>query len=153
MRERDNKGRFTAIHNGKKTKLYRVWCSMRERCSNPNNKSYSRYGGRGITVCEEWNSFSTFKEWALKNGYFEKLTIDRINNEEGYKPSNCRWVDHKTQNRNYSRNHLITYMGKTQCLTDWAEEFGIKRATVLYRLKQGKPLELVFDKRDRRTLI
>ena len=152
MRARDEKGKFIAIHNGKKTSLYRVWCAMRERCTNPNNKSYHRYGGRGITVCEEWNDFSLFRKWAIENGYKAKLTIDRINNEKGYMPGNCRWVDHKTQNRNYSRNHLITYMGKTQCITDWAEEYGINRATILFRLNKGKTLEEVFDTRDRRKL-
>ena len=126
---------------------------MKERCANPHNKRYERYGGRGISVCEEWKKdYSEFREWALENGYKDGLTIDRIDNEKGYSPENCRWVDRKTQNRNYSRNHLITYMGKTQCIADWAEELNINRATILFRIKSGKPLDEVFDKRDRRTL-
>lgn len=153
MRRRDNKGRYIAEHGGNKTRLYSIWCAMRERCKNPNNKRFERYGGRGITVCEEWNNdFAAFRDWALGNGYAEGLTIDRIDNDGRYEPNNCRWVDRKTQNRNYSRNHFVTYLGRTQCVADWADEFGINRTTVLFRLKTGKPLEEVFDTRDRRSL-
>jgi hypothetical protein len=149
--KRDEKGRFKTKHGCKGTKLYRVWCSMKERCNNPNNKSYSRYGGRGITICEDWMlSFEKFNEWAINNGYSENLTIDRKNNNGNYEPSNCRWITISEQNRNYSRNHLITYKGQTKCLSDWADSFGINRTTVAFRLKQGKPLDEVFSTKDGR---
>lgn len=152
-RQRDSKGRYMPIHNGKHTKLYRVWCGIKERCNNPNNKKYYRYGGRGIAVCEQWqDDFDSFRSWALSNGYEEGLTIDRVNNDDNYSPDNCRWVTRREQNRNYSRNHMITYNGKTQCISDWEAETGINRATILFRLKSNKPLEVVFDSRDRRKL-
>jgi hypothetical protein len=149
--ERDSKGKFKTKHGCKGTKLYNVWCAMKERCSNPHHKSYKHYGAKGITVCEEWSkSFEKFKEWAESNGYAEGLTIDRKNSKGNYEPNNCRWVTTAEQNRNYSRNHLITYQGQTKCLTDWADYFGINRATVLFRLKQGKNLNEVFSKVDGR---
>lgn len=84
-----------------KTRLYRIWCGMRNRCSNPNQKNYRLYGGRGIKVCEEWlNSFEAFYTWALNNGYSAKLTIDRKDNDKGYTPENCRWVTQAEQIRN-----------------------------------------------------
>jgi len=153
MAERTRKadGTFVPVHGGTGTRLYKVWCAMKERCANPHNKSYRRYGGRGITVCEEWErSFSAFREWAMENGYKDKLTIDRIDTDVGYSPNNCRFVTTAQQNRNYSRNHLITYNGQTKCLSDWADELGINRATVLFRIKSGKPLEEVFNTTDGR---
>lgn len=152
-RERLADGTFAPVHNGKHTKLYGVWCGMKLRCNNPHNKSYPRYGGRGIGVCKEWSeSFASFMAWAKANDYREGLTIDRINPDGNYEPSNCRWVTTAQQNRNYSRNHFITYQGETKCLVDWADEFGINRATVLWRLKAGKSLDEVFRCEDgRRT--
>lgn len=149
--EHDSKGRFITKHGGKGTKLYGVWCAMKERCNNPHNKSYKNYGAKGIAVCEEWSkSFAKFKEWSESNGYADGLTIDRKNSNGNYEPNNCRWVTTAEQNRNYSRNHFITYQGKTKCLCDWADYFGINRATVLFRLKQGKDLNEVFSRVDGR---
>lgn len=147
---RDSKGHFIAKHGGKGTKLYNKWCSMRERCSNPHNKRYNRYGGRGIKVCEEWQNFNSFKDWCLSNGYSPNLTIDRIDNDGNYEPSNCRFVTSAEQNRNYSRNHKITHNGKTLCITDWEKETGISRATLLWRIRNGKSEEEIFRVGDRR---
>ena len=151
-RERNAKGQFTRIHGGEKSRLYRVWCGMRDRCRNPHNKRYERYGGRGISVCDEWDKdFAVFRKWSQEHGYEEGLTIDRINGDGNYEPGNCRWVTTAVQNRNYSRNHFITYHGETKCIADWADETGINRATILFRIKQGKPLEEVFSKEDGRS--
>lgn len=145
-------GRFRRKHPESQDGLYTIWGAMKERCYNAHNKSYIRYGGRGICVCEEWkNNFSAFADWALSNGYSKGLTIDRIDNNGNYCPSNCRWATTKQQNRNYSKNHMITYMGETKCLADWSEHFGINRATILYRIQSGKTLEEVFDKEDGRS--
>lgn len=95
-------------HNMSRCRLYRVWCGIKQRCCNPSNPRYCRYGGRGIAVCDEWlNNFQAFYDWAMANGYDEnaprmKCTIDRIDNDRGYSPNNCRWVDAKTQNNNKS---------------------------------------------------
>ena len=97
-----------STHRKTKTRLYNVWTHMIQRCYNPKHTAYKRYGGRGITVCNEWrNSFQKFHEWAMETGYdenaaFHKCTIDRIDNDKGYSPDNCRWVDMKTQRHNRS---------------------------------------------------
>lgn len=90
-------------HGGTYTRIYRVWCSMRQRCGNPKNQEFKRYGGRGIHVCEEWASdFEAFRKWSEENGYAIGLTIDRIDNDKGYSPENCRWTTMKVQNNNKS---------------------------------------------------
>lgn len=92
-------------HGGSKERLFGVWLSVLNRCENKNNKDYEAYGGRGVSLCAEWHDYAKFRAWALANGYDEnapkgKCTIDRINNNGNYEPSNCRWVDMKTQAQN-----------------------------------------------------
>lgn len=124
-------------HGLSKTHLYAVWNSMKERCYNKNNHNYLRYGGRGITVCEEWkNSFKEFSEWAFLNGYQEELSIDRIDNNGNYCPNNCRWVDKKTQNNNRNVSFMITYNGKTQNLSSWCEELNLPYFRTWQRIVQ-----------------
>ena len=90
---RDNTGRFIATHNEAGTRLYNIWSDMKRRCYSKKRKDYPRYGGRGIIVCQEWkNSFIIFKNWALSSGYTDYLSIDRINNNGNYEPSNCQWI-------------------------------------------------------------
>ena len=152
-RKRNEKGVFLDGHGQSKTTLYKKWCGMKRRCNTPSDSAYARYGGKGIKVCQEWNdSYMAFYEWAMETGYKPGLTIDRIDNAKGYSPDNCRWATIAQQNRNYSRNHLITYNGRTQCVADWAIELGINGTTILFRLKSGKPIERVLDKRDGRSL-
>ena len=135
---------FQPTHNMSRTNIYHTWRNMKARCDNPNLKSYQRYGGRGITVCDEWvKSFQAFYEWAITNGYQKGLTLDRIDNDKGYCPENCRWATWEQQSRNKSRNVMLTYNGKTQCMTDWAKERGISFDAIKKRYRTGKPIDVV----------
>lgn len=132
-------------------RLYRIWKNIKTRCNNPNFYLYNRYGGRGIRVCNEWeNSFENFYEWAMNNGYTDELTIDRINNDKGYAPGNCRWATRNEQSRNNSRVVMVSHNGKTQCIKDWSKELGIPAETLRRRLLNGLTIEIAFSKTDRR---
>lgn len=123
--------------NGKtKTRLYRIWSSMKNRCENPKRKDYKHYGHKGIEICKEWHDFLTFYEWANSNGYSENLTLDRIDANGNYEPSNCRWATAKEQCNNRTNNHLITYNGKTLTVSQWAEERNINHDTLFSRINR-----------------
>ena len=114
-----------------KNRLYRIWLNMKQRCNNPNNKDYAHYGNRGIKVCTEWeNSFDSFRDWAIENGYAAELTLDRKNNDRGYCPDNCRWATRKEQVNNRSNNLTFTYKGITHTLVEWSEIYGINSSTL-----------------------
>lgn len=87
-------------HGMRETRLYRIWHSMKCRCQLERHKSYKNYGGRGIRVCDEWQAFEPFRDWAMDNGYTDKLTIDRIDVNGNYEPSNCRWIPMAEQSKN-----------------------------------------------------
>lgn len=118
--------------HGYENRLYRIWKGMRTRCNNPNSKDYKNYGGRGIKVCEEWEDFIIFRTWSLENGYSDKLTIDRIDGEDGYSPGNCRWSNLLTQNRN-RRCTTVQIDGETLSLREVSEKFNIKLTTIRNR--------------------
>lgn len=132
-------------HGGNGTLLYKKWSSMRARCRNPNSPSYTAYGGRGISVCSEWEDFAVFREWALNNGYKRELQIDRIDNNLGYFPDNCRWVTSKENNNNRRSNRHITYRGKTKTMTEWADTTGIELHVLFGRLKRGWSIESALE--------
>ena len=122
----------------KGTRLYRIYNNMKTRCYNPNSESYKYYGARGVEICSEWlNDFLAFKEWSLFHGYRDDLTIDRIDNDKGYSPENCRWVTCKDQANNMRSNHSETIDGVTKNLSEWAEYYGINIKTVRDRLLRG----------------
>ncbi|MGL5717266.1 MAG: hypothetical protein ACRCX2_29915 [Paraclostridium sp.] len=126
-------------HNLNGNKIYHVFNSMKSRCYSINNKSYHRYGGRGVTICNEWlNDVTKFVKWSYDNGYNQGLSIDRIDVNGNYEPSNCRWTDKSTQSRNKTTNTLIEYNGETKTICDWADELGILRPTLCYRIYNSK---------------
>ena len=132
-------------------RLYSIWAKLRSRCERKNDNAYQNYGGRGISVCEEWHSFENFMNWAIANGYSDKLTIDRIDNNGNYEPSNCRWADRMQQANNTRANRLLTYNGKTMTLSEWARELGIYNSTLYRRLDaHADNLDMIFFKGDKR---
>ncbi|HJA66985.1 hypothetical protein B5F07_18395 [Lachnoclostridium sp. An169] len=122
-------------HGMKKTRIYRIWQGIKQRTTNPNNGEFSEYGGRGVDICVEWaNSFESFKQWSFENGYSDNLTIDRINNQKGYYPENCRWITIKDNCRNKRNNLRLTLKGETKTIAEWAEITGINKATLRNRI-------------------
>ena len=129
-------------HHGFGTRLYAVWNSMRQRCNNPNNKAYKNYGGRGISICSEWDDFAVFEQWARDTGYDDDApkgvcTLDRIDVNGNYCPSNCRWTTMREQTRNRRDTPYYTLDGETHDLKTWAELTGIKYETLWARHKRG----------------
>ena len=126
-------------HGLEKHPLYCTWKNMKKRCNNPNASEYENYGGRGISVCEEWsNSFQNFYNWAINNSWSKELTIDRIDVNENYCPENCRWANIKTQMNNTTKNHYIKYNGDTYTLSTLSEHLNIPYNIVRYRLSNCK---------------
>jgi hypothetical protein len=138
----NNKKRAT--HNMTNTRLYYIWCDIKNRCTNQNLECYKNYGGRGIEVCNEWkNNFLNFYNWAMQNDYQKNLTIDRINNDGNYEPNNCRWVTMQKQSYNRRDSYMITINNKTKCLAEWCKIYKIPYLTVYMRItKRGmKPYD------------
>ena len=120
------------------TKLYRVYYGMKERCYNQNCHAFEYYGGKGVKICDEWlNDFEVFYEWSMNNGYQDGLIIDRIDVNNDYSPSNCRWVTQKEQLLNTTRNRRYEYKGELLTITELAEKYKINRNTLNYRLNVG----------------
>ena len=128
-----------------KSKLYNVLDAMKQRCHNLKHKEYHNYGARNIQICDEWmngkEGIVSFYNWAMSNGCKEGLSIDRINVNGNYEPSNCRWANMKVQSNNTRKNHVITHNNKTQTLQQWCEELNIKKNTLSGRLLKGWSVE------------
>lgn len=132
-------------HHGFGTRLYNIWNSMRQRCNNKNHASYYNYGGRGITICDEWDDFNVFREWALNAGYKEdaprgQYTLDRIDVNAGYSPDNCRFVNMKEQTDNRRQTIVVEHEGESHPLSVWADLLGEKYCTIWRRYKEGKSI-------------
>lgn len=126
-------------HGLGKHSLYNTWKNMKKRCNNPNASGYENYGGRGIYVCEEWsNSFQSFYDWSIDNGWSKELTIDRIDTNGNYCPENCRWASIEIQMNNTTRNHYIEYEGNTYTLSTLAKHLNIPYNIIRYRLSNCK---------------
>lgn len=132
------------------SRIYSIWKMMRSRCNNPNAANYKFYGGRGISVCDEWDGrgkFINFYDWAMANGYEEDLTIDRIDHEGNYEPSNCRWITNVEQQKNKRERKVkdetikLEYNGEILTLAKWSQRTGISHYTLRQRLKKGWSVE------------
>ena len=133
----ETQNRTHTTHGLSKERLYHVYYTMKARCNNPKNAIYPRYGGRGIKVCTEWaDSFLSFYEWAVNNGYREGLSIDRIDTDGNYEPDNCRWVDSFAQANNKSVNHLMTLNGETHTISEWSKITGISQYVLVQRVNK-----------------
>ena len=122
-------------------RLHKIWGSMHERCERIKHPHYDAYGGRGIKVCEEWREYLPFAKWARNNGYTDELTIDRIDVNGNYEPTNCRWITMKEQHNNRRNNRVITYHGENYTLTQLSEKVGINKTTLKERLNLGWSIE------------
>jgi hypothetical protein len=133
--------------------LRHVWRGIHRRCTSEKDSRYHRYGGRGITVCEEWNDFERFKNWSYSHDYHEGLTIERIDNDGPYSESNCKWATKKEQANNTKNNRIIEFEGKSHTIAEWSEITGIKQGTILKRIQLGWSAKEVLTKSVRGTLI
>lgn len=134
-----SQGKRNTTHGDTGTRLYDIWRGMIRRCTSKSCKGYGQYGAKGIKVCEDWKTYETFRDWAHSNGYASDLSIDRIENERGYEPNNCRWTDAKTQTRNRSNTVKIEYKGELLPVAEVADILGVKLDTnIYYKIKNNK---------------
>lgn len=137
-------------HGGSADRLYFVWASIKNRCYYKGNPTYPIYGGRGITVCDEWkNDYSAFRDWAMKTGYDEKAprnqcTIDRIDPNGNYCPENCRWTNAAEQSNNRRNSYTITWNGETHHASEWSKITGLSQSLIYTRYKSGWEPEKIF---------
>lgn len=135
---------FSRDSNGKHTRLYGRWANIKDRCCNPNCKDYHKYGGRGITICDEWkNDYIAFKNWAESNGYSDELQIDRIDNNRGYSPDNCRFVTPKCNSNNRRSSIVVLFKGEKKTVMEVAESTGIPWPTLYKHIREGSLDEYV----------
>lgn len=133
-------------HGMSDSHLYYTWCNMRNRCKHPSTDSYELYGGRGIRVCDEWeHSFEVFRDWAFANGYKEGLSIDRINVDGNYEPSNCKWPTLIEQANNKRSNHRLIYHGESKTIAEWARECDIPYGVLSQRIYRHWSVERALE--------
>ena len=130
----------------KTPRLKSIYMDMKRRCYDSTREDFHRYGGRGIEICQNWlENPQSFEKWSLENGYSEELSIDRINNDGNYEPSNCRWTNHFVQANNRSNNNVLEYKGVSLTITQWAERLGVDRTTMYNRLKNEEDVDIIFS--------
>lgn len=146
-------GRVNNISHGmSKTRIYHLFQNMKWRVMNPDAPNFKNYGGRGIDICDEWKAkdgFENFLKWSMENGYSDEKTLDRIDVNGSYEPSNCRWTNWETQYNNTTKSVKLTYNGKTQTAAQWARELGLDRHTIYERIKKNLPIEEIIAPRKR----
>lgn len=147
--QKETAGQHTRKHGYRKTRLYSIYNGMKQRCNNPNHREYSSYGGRGICVFDEWNKkdgLKAFAEWALNNGYKDNLTLERVDVDGNYEPSNCTWIPKPKQNANTTRTVLINYNGETLHMAEFCRRNNLDHRVVSRALKKGKTIEEIIRK-------
>jgi len=136
--QRDRASKAKTTHGLSGEKLYKVWGAIKERCYNPNNRSFKDYGFRGIKMCSQWKtSFKKFYNWAIENGYKEGLTIERHNVNGNYTPKNCGWIPKKDQSKNRTNSVRIEYNGDSKTSTEWSEITNIPSQVITQRVRRG----------------
>lgn len=138
-------------HGMSHQRLHNIWCTMRERCRTKSSSGYRKYGAKGIKVCEEWESFEVFRDWAYANGYDDSLSIDRIDPLGNYEPSNCRWVTQKVQQNNRTNNIHITCNGETHSPQEWSQITGIPIRNIYDRYFRGWDHERIIKQPKRKS--
>lgn len=134
IKEKLKKG-LNVKHGLTNHRLYHIWCCMKNRCYNVNYLEFKYWGGKGVSICDEWkNNFENFYNWAIDNGYKDNLSIDRIDGNKNYCPENCRWATAKEQANNQRNNKLIFYKNQTKTLAEWCNFFGVKYSLVRDRI-------------------
>lgn len=134
-------------HGLSKSRINSIYREIKGRCNCTSNPAYPRYGGRGIKMCEEWEmDFMAFYQWSMDHGYSDNLTIDRIDNDKGYSPDNCRWSTWNEQENNRSNNARIEYLGETHTISEWGDILGIRKGLLYKRHRKGMPPEKMFYK-------
>ena len=129
-------------HKQSYSRLYTIWIGMKQRCYYEKHKHFKNYGGRGITVCDEWkDDFQAFHDWSISHGYEDNLTIDRIDVNGNYEPSNCKWASTKVQGNNKRTNHTLELNGEIHTVSEWSKITGIPNSTIHNRLKAGWTIE------------
>lgn len=129
-------------HGKSGERIYTIWANMKKRCSNKNNDEYKSYGGRGISVCEEWYKFENFYRWAIESGYSDDLTIERIDVNGNYEPGNCKWIPHSEQAKNKRNTIHVKVGGETKTIGEWSKLYGVKYYTIRHRLIKGWDAEM-----------
>ena len=139
-------------HGKHETRLYRIWKGIHARCDHPIGKSQCY---KNVFYCDEWKDFEPFYEWSMSHGYQDNLSIDRIDNDKGYSPDNCRWVTMKQQADNRRTSRFVTFNGRTQTVTDWMQEFGFTQASFYRWVDEGLTDEQVIERfsKKRRTAV
>jgi hypothetical protein len=152
---RRTKRKYPADEYGIRTRLYRIWRAMHFRCYQRSHEAWERYGGRGITVCDQWHGYGPFREWALSGGYAADLTIDRIDNDRGYEPSNCRWITLQDQQRNRRDNIKVSAFGETKTAMEWSRDprCQVGYIGLLTRLRRGEAPEAAITQPSRTTVV
>jgi hypothetical protein len=144
----DRENRYKRFYGIPNQRLRNIWGGMKARCNIENNPAYKNYGGKGVKVDEQWQKhFLYFYDWAIENGYQDDLTIERIDVNGNYEPSNCKWIPKGKQAHNTTQNVNITHNGKTMCLEEWARETGVSSKVIKFRLSSGLSFEKAISKK------